>query len=177
VTGTVTPPIALHVAMALAAVVLGLVVLLARKGDRRHRLLGRAWVALMAGTAISSFGITTIVPGGFGSIHVLSAYTLISLTAGVAAIRSRRHDPRTRIAIHRGAMVMLYAQALLIAGGFTLLPQRLLGGALFGAVPGLAYAAVAALVVAGAALSLHTYRANRARLARPVQSAQSQGEV
>lgn len=114
-----TPAIIVHLAAALAALVLGAFVFLGRKGSARHRLVGRVWVALMLVTAISTWWIRS--SGHFSVIHLLSVSVLGALALAVwlaATGRVRRH---------RNAMVAIYAIALVTAGVFTLLPQRLLG--------------------------------------------------
>ena len=88
-----------HVAAALLSVSLGVVQLVRRKGDARHRLLGRVWVGLMLWTAVSSFWIRHLRDGAFSWLHVLSLVTLVTVTLGVVAIR--RGDVRA----HRGNMV------------------------------------------------------------------------
>ena len=114
-----TPVILLHLGAALAALALGGAIFLRRKGSLSHRLLGRSWVALMLVTAISSFWIRA--SGGFSWIHGLSVFTLFALAGGVTfAVNGN-------IARHRGTMAGIYFGGLLIAGLFTLLPQRLLG--------------------------------------------------
>lgn len=114
-----TPAILVHLFAALAALVLGGVIFLAKKGTPVHRGLGRAWVALMLVTAISTWWIRS--GGQFSWIHGLSVLSLASLTAGVAfAIAGK-------VALHLRTMRGLYFGALVIAGLFTLLPQRLLG--------------------------------------------------
>jgi uncharacterized membrane protein len=47
--------IVLHIAFALAALALGGVVLVRRKGTASHKMLGRIWASLMAAVALSSF--------------------------------------------------------------------------------------------------------------------------
>jgi uncharacterized membrane protein len=123
------PLLAVHMAGALAAVVVGAVLLWARKGSVNHRLLGWTWVLAMAATALSSIGLGGgAIPqaGGFSPIHVFTVVVLVSLPFGVV------HARRRRIAGHRQVMTSLYIGGCLVAGAFTLLPGRLLGGALFG---------------------------------------------
>jgi uncharacterized membrane protein len=99
---TVSPPlpIALHVAAAIAALVLGIAMLVRTKGTPSHKLLGRAWVLLMAAVALTSFWIFEIRAGaGPSGIHLLSVWTLISLVCAVWFIR------RGNIRAHRGFMV------------------------------------------------------------------------
>jgi uncharacterized membrane protein len=107
-----------HITCALSSFVLGGVILLRRKGGGWHRTLGWIWVGLMSATALSSLLIMELNPGTFSLIHLLSALTLIVIPFAVIAARRRR------IAAHRRSMTSLYLQALIIAGLFTLLPDR-----------------------------------------------------
>jgi len=127
--GFVGWPIAIHLATALPAVALGPVILMRRKGDRVHKLLGRMWACLMIITAIASAFIRTpgagILGSGFSYIHLFTVWTAISIPLGVYAIR------KGDIKAHRQTMIGLYF-GLCIAGAFTLLPDRLLGSMVFG---------------------------------------------
>ena len=117
----------MHVAAALAALVLGAIQFAAPKGTLPHRALGWIWVALMAGVALSSFGISGVAgPGRWSWIHAVSVYTLLALGAAVL------HARRGRVRAHRSAMVGLFFGALVITGGFTLLPGRIMGAFIFG---------------------------------------------
>lgn len=130
---TLTPLLAasltiqIHVATALAAFGLGLVQLLARKGTATHRRLGYLWVGLMAVTSAISFGIHTINQwNGFSLIHLLSIFTLVMLARGVIAAR------QGNIRKHKLIMTITFVGALVIAGGFTLIPGRLMYTVVFG---------------------------------------------
>lgn len=124
-----TGPILLHLATAGSAAALGPFILFRRKGDATHKLLGRIWAALMLITAITSAFIRTpgagIAGTGFSFIHIFTIWTLINIPLGVWAVRTKR------IRMHRGMMTGLYV-GLLIAGGFTFIPGRLLGNLVFG---------------------------------------------
>lgn len=120
-----TPLIIAHIATAGGALVFGGITLALRKGTQVHRLFGRLWVALMATTALVSFGIQS--SGHFSWIHLLSAGTLVSLVASIAAII------RGNVSAHRRGMTGAYI-GLVIAGAFTLLPGRRLGELLWSAV-------------------------------------------
>lgn len=87
-----------HVVAALASVLLGVVQLVRRKGDARHRHLGRVWVVLMLWAAVSSFWIRHLRDGAFSWLHVLSLVTLVTVSLGVWNIR------RGRVQAHRGNM-------------------------------------------------------------------------
>ena len=116
-------PHLLTIAIALA---LTPVMLLRRRGDRRHRALGMIWVAAMVLTAASSFFIRTIGGGGFSWIHLLSVWTLIQVPW--LWWRARIHD----VAGHRRGVRGIVTGALLIAGFFTFPFDRMLGHWLFG---------------------------------------------
>ena len=125
-----TPLIAVHATAAIAALLIGPVALWARRGPasahrvRLHRAAGYAWVTLMLLTAFSALFIRdTQLPNiaGYTPIHLLIPLTLGSLFVAF------RHLLRGHIAGHRKTMVSLYIGACLIAGAFTLLPQRYLG--------------------------------------------------
>ncbi|MFN3878570.1 MAG: DUF2306 domain-containing protein [Brevundimonas sp.] len=123
------PAIQIHVAAALTALAIGIVLLIGVKGNRLHRTLGWTWVLAMATTAISSFFIHRLNPGGpggFSLIHLLSGWTVVALPMAVHA--ARRH----RIADHRRAMMGMFVGGLIVAGAFTFLPGRLMWAIFFG---------------------------------------------
>lgn len=125
----VTVPVMVHLATALPAVLLGPVILLRKKGDGTHRLLGRIWAALMMITATASAFI--VAPGGgiagtgFSPIHFFTIWTFVNVPLAIYLVR------KGNIKAHRGAMTGLYV-GLCIAGAFTLIPGRLLGNLVFG---------------------------------------------
>ncbi|MEO1324131.1 MAG: DUF2306 domain-containing protein [Pseudomonadota bacterium] len=112
--------IQIHVGGALTALVIGMFLLAAPKGMRFHRTLGWTWVFAMAVTAGSSFFITGLMGTSYSPIHALSAWTLIGLPFGIAAIRLR--DIRQ----HRHTMTGMFVGGLIIAGLFSFLPGRLM---------------------------------------------------
>lgn len=123
-----SPLIAVHASAALAAVVTGPIALWARKGaaqrPKLHRAFGYAWVTLMLVAATSAIFISgDKLPhiAGFGPIHLL-----IPVTYGMLYL-AFRHLARGNIAGHRKAMQRLYFGGCIVAGGFTLLPNRYLG--------------------------------------------------
>ncbi|HEY5636884.1 MAG TPA: DUF2306 domain-containing protein [Burkholderiales bacterium] len=123
---TFTPAILIHVLAAVLALGLGALVFLRRKGTFVHRMLGRSWAALMLVTAGSTWWIRS--SGSFSWIHILSVITLVVLAVAIWCAATGR------IARHRQSMVSLYIGSLIIAGAFALLPERLLGGLLWGAI-------------------------------------------
>ena len=95
--------IATHAAGATLALFLGgYLVLRRRKGDQRHRRLGRIWIATMYWVAGSSFGIQELSPGHFSWIHGLSAWTIVSMTVAIWAARTHR------VQLHRAWVVGTY---------------------------------------------------------------------
>ena len=112
--------IQIHVAGALSAFFIGLVLLAAPKGFRFHKTLGWTWIAALSVTAVSSFFITGIFQNAHSPIHALSAWTLIGLPFGGAA--SRRRDVKK----HRQTMTGMFLGGMAIAGLFTFLPGRLM---------------------------------------------------
>jgi uncharacterized membrane protein len=118
--------IVVHLVTVLLAVPLGAAQLIMRKGGLRHRVMGYTWLGLMTVTALVSFAIHTINPGGFSPIHALSTLTLVMVP--VIAVQARRR----KIENHRRAALFLVAGALVIAGFFTFIPGRVLGDLLFG---------------------------------------------
>jgi uncharacterized membrane protein len=113
-----TSIILIHLTAALLAVAVGGMMLALKKGTRLHRMAGLSWVGLMLVTALLSFGIRS--SGGLSWIHLLSLYTLFSITMAMVAIY--RHDVPTHRRYMRGTYI-----GLVVAGVFTLLPQRRLG--------------------------------------------------
>lgn len=123
-----TPIILAHTVAAFAALGVGLVVFLRRKGTPGHRRLGRAWAVLMLIVLLSSFGIRT--SGSFSWLHLLSVGSLLVLAAAIY------HAVRGNVRTHRRMMTGLFAGGLVIAGMFTLLPSRLLGDWLWHSILG-----------------------------------------
>lgn len=124
------PLIFFHLLTAVGALLLGLFMLLRRKGTRSHRLLGWTWVALMASTALASAFIRDYkLPNVFGytPIHLFTVTVVVLLPLGIWYVK------RGRIDAHRKTMRRLYIGACVIAGLFTLLPGRFLGSLLWGA--------------------------------------------
>ena len=133
-----TPLITVHMFAALAGTVVGAVALWARRSGgarpRLHRMAGHAWVLLMLVTAISALCIRDYqLPNlaGYTPIHLLVPLLCAGLL--VAFGRLARRD----IAGHRRAMRITYVGACLVAGAFTLLPNRYLGGLLWHGLLGL----------------------------------------
>ncbi|MGE0351046.1 DUF2306 domain-containing protein [Hydrogenophaga sp.] len=133
-----TPLIAVHMTAAIAAIAIGPIALWARRGHaaghplrqrpRLHRAAGYAWVTLMLVTAISAIFIRDFrLPNiaGYTPIHLLVPIVFGSL------FFSFRYLLRGNLNAHRRLMVWLYVSACLVAGAFTLLPNRYLGNLLW----------------------------------------------
>jgi uncharacterized membrane protein len=112
--------VAIHLAAAILCLIVGALVLARSKGTRSHKLFGRLWVALMLAVALSSFRILEIRDGaGFSVIHLLSAWTLVSLALAVYFVR------RGNVRAHKGFMVGTFI-GLAAAGLGALAPGRFL---------------------------------------------------
>jgi uncharacterized membrane protein len=133
-----TPLIAVHMTAAIAAIAIGPVARWARRGHaaglpgrqrpRLHRAAGYAWVTLMLATAISAIFIRDFrLPNiaGYTPIHLLVPLVFGSL------FFSFRFLQRGELNAHRRVMVWLYVSACLVAGAFTLVPERYLGNLLW----------------------------------------------
>ena len=118
---TWTVLIALHAAGATLAVVLGGWLLLrSSKGSGVHRRVGRIWMVDMYWVSLSSFGIRRLRPGHFSLIHLLSVWTLISLTMAWRAARRGDRDS------HRGWVVGTYLGLLGAGIAASAVPGRLI---------------------------------------------------
>jgi uncharacterized membrane protein len=123
------PLIFFHLVTAVGALLLGMFMLLRRKGTPSHRLLGWAWVALMGSTAMATVFIRDDRLAnlfGYTPIHLFTVTVAVMLPLG---IWFARHG---RIEGHRKVMQRMYIGACVIAGLFTLLPGRFLGSLLWG---------------------------------------------
>ncbi|MDZ7862235.1 DUF2306 domain-containing protein [Acidovorax sp.] len=128
-----TPVITLHLSAALAALAIGPIALWARKGTtqrpRLHRWAGYTWATLMVVTAVSAMFIRDFkLPNiaGYTPIHLLVPYTLFALCGAFWFLA------RKNIQGHRKTMQQLYIGACVIAGAFTLFPDRYLGQMVWG---------------------------------------------
>ena len=128
-----TPVIAIHLSAALAATALGPIAIWARLRrsvhPRLHRAVGYAWVTLMLATALSAAFIrsTTIINlNGYTPIHLLIPVVFGMLFAAFVALA------RGNIKLHRRLMVGVYIGGCVVAGAFTLLPNRYLGQLVWG---------------------------------------------
>ena len=105
----------IHLVLAVIALGLGAANLVREKGTPVHRLLGWTWVISMAVVAISTYWIRGLGGGSFSAIHLLSVWTIVSMT--IALVSIRRGQVRTHARFMTGAV---------IAAIFALAPGRLL---------------------------------------------------
>jgi uncharacterized membrane protein len=97
-----------HTVAAVVALVAGAAVLLTRKGTRRHRQLGWAYVVsmlLLNGTALLIYRLF----GRFGAFHVGAIFSFVTVVAGtVAALGARRARSHRRSAERARALERHY---------------------------------------------------------------------
>ena len=71
---------------------LGLCVLLTRKGDARHPMLGKIWMHLWLVTALSALFIRHMNSGNFSFIHLFVPLAIVTMVRAIAAARQGRID-------------------------------------------------------------------------------------
>lgn len=108
-----------HVALIAVALALTPMLFLRTRGTLWHRRLGWIWAVAMFATAAISFAIHEI-NGGFSVIHLLSLFVVLVVPRLVW--NARRH----RVVEHRRTARGLVVGALLVAGVFTLMGDRIL---------------------------------------------------
>ncbi len=129
-----SPAVAIHLTAAVLATALGPVALWARRSQvQRPRLhaSGYAWVTHTVLAALSAlFIISSRGPrlAGFGPIHLLVPFALGTI------VLSFRYLLQGNLSGHRRTMQGVYIGGCVVAGSFTLLPQRLLGQWLWGSL-------------------------------------------
>ena len=116
-----------HVATVVPAAILGAFIFLRPKGTAIHRLFGKIWVMLMVTTSVSTFFIHELrMFYGFSPIHLLSAFTIYGCLQSIYF--ARRGDIRR----HMRIMQSVYLGGIVIAGGFTFVPGRIMHEVAFG---------------------------------------------
>ena len=113
---------------ALIAVLLGVVVILRKKGTSSHKKSGWVWVLLMYFVAISSLFIVggpLEIYNGYGYIHLFSALTIITLTMALWSVRKKRY------VFHAFFMVSTYFGLIGAGIAATLMPDRMLHDFIF----------------------------------------------
>ncbi|WP_340644551.1 DUF2306 domain-containing protein [Phenylobacterium sp.] len=117
--------IQLHLGAALAALVIGAMLMTMRKGVTFHRRAGWLWVGTMSIAAGSSVFITGVNGDRWSFIHMITGWTLIALP--LAVIAARRHNVKQ----HRRFMMGMFYGGLIIAGGLTFIPGRTMWNVFF----------------------------------------------
>lgn len=113
---------AAHMAFGLAAVVLGLAVVLMEKGSAAHRRVGMTYVLtmlLLNGTALLIYDLW----GRWGPFHNLALVSLATILCGIAPAWLRRPQPWLRL----HATFMSWSYAGLLAAFFSEIGTRLPG--------------------------------------------------
>ena len=127
---TTTLPIKIHLATVLPAFAIGTYqIFVSQKGAPFHRALGYVYLTLMSITAVTTLFIHQVNPTGpfgFSFIHLFVPLTLFGVVGAISGARTH-NIPR-----HRRSMIGLYVGGLLIAGGLTFLPGRLMHQIFFG---------------------------------------------
>ncbi|MGY0578609.1 MAG: DUF2306 domain-containing protein [Paraglaciecola chathamensis] len=113
-----------HLATVLPAFLIGTYLLANRKGTPTHRTLGKVYMGLMLVTALLTLFMAAqvgpVLIGHFGYVHLFSLLVLYAVPSAYFAVR------KGNIAQHKRSMLLLYVGAILIAGGFTFTPGRML---------------------------------------------------
>jgi uncharacterized membrane protein len=117
----------IHLATVVPAFLLGTwLIFFSRKGARMHRAIGVAYLTLMTVTATAAIFIRQLRPGSFSLLHLFVVLTYWSVFSAIWNLR------RKNIRGHQMAMIGLYVGGLLIAGGLTFLPGRIMHWLFFG---------------------------------------------
>jgi uncharacterized membrane protein len=150
--------IATHAIAAGYVLALGPVNIFRRRRDRAHKIIGYTWAGAMYYLCITSFWIRG--SGGFTWLHGLSAFTLLTVTLGLASAL------RGNIKAHRGNMIGSYLGTAVAFVFAILAPGRRIP-AMAAQEPGtLAFAA--ALVLASSAALVLTARSLARKPPRPL---------
>ena len=119
-----------HLGTVFPAFLIGTFLLANPKGTSTHKFLGKIYMLLMLLTATITLFMSAVVGptllNHFGFIHLFSLLVFYSVPTAYFAARNGN------ISKHKSSMLGLYIGGLLIAGGFTLMPGRLLHVWFFG---------------------------------------------
>lgn len=119
-------PIKIHLLTALAALVLGGLLMAVRKGRTFHRVAGWVWVSLVSVTAGATLFIASLNHGAWSLLHLFTGWVLIGLPLAVMA--AKRHA----VARHRKHMMGLFYGGFAINLFIAFLPGRTLWMIVFG---------------------------------------------
>lgn len=115
-----SPAIKVHLFTALAALVLGGVLMTVRKGRTFHRVAGWVWVSLVSVTAGATLFITSLNNGSWSLLHLFTGWVLLILPLGVIAAKRRE------VSRHRKTMMGLFYGGFAINLFIALMPGRTL---------------------------------------------------
>ena len=118
--------IKIHLLTALAALLLGGVLMAARKGRIFHRMAGWTWVSLVAVTAGSTLFITELNHGSWSLLHLFTGWVL--LMTPLAVFWAKRREIRR----HRRTMMGLFYGGFAINLFIAFIPGRTLWMMVFG---------------------------------------------
>ncbi|MBB5515949.1 putative membrane protein [Rubricella aquisinus] len=122
-----SPAVIVHVILMTGVTILTPVMFLLPKGNRHHRLLGKAWAGMMMGGAVSSLFISSdFYDWHFGPIHLLSFAIIFGLPGALREARAGKWRA------HRSGMIQMTIGGVVIAGGLALMPTRTMNLVLFG---------------------------------------------
>lgn len=116
----------IHWIAAMIALALGVLMLVRKKGTTSHKAIGRAFIAIMIVTALSSFFIREINNGSLSWIHIFIPITFFASWEAIHYIR------KGDVKRHKRAVIGMFFGALLIPGLFTFLPGRRMWMLFFG---------------------------------------------
>ena len=116
----------IHWVAAMLALLLGVIMLMRKKGTDSHKLIGSGFIAIMIVTAISSFFIREINNGAMSWIHIFIPITFFASWEAIHHIR------KGNVKRHKRAVIGMFFGALLIPGLFTFLPGRRMWMLFFG---------------------------------------------
>jgi uncharacterized membrane protein len=121
-----SPVIQIHLATALAAIVLGGVLMAVRKGRTFHRVAGWVWVSLVSVTAGATIFITELNHGSWSFLHLFTGWTLLILP--LAVFWAKRREVKR----HRRMMMGLFYGGFAINLFIAFIPGRTLWMVFFG---------------------------------------------
>ncbi|MDB9753560.1 DUF2306 domain-containing protein [Oceanospirillaceae bacterium] len=120
----------MHLGTMAPAFLMATFMMVTKKGTEVHKLIGRIYMVLMLFTAMVTLLMSAQVGprlfNHFGFIHLLSVLVLYCVPSAYWAIKNGN------VKRHKWSMIGLYIGGLIVAGGFTLMPGRMLGNVLFG---------------------------------------------
>jgi len=97
-----------HVTLAVMCLILGPFIFLRRKGDARHKFLGRIWAIMMLIVNVSAL-VTYDINGKPNMFHIFAVINLIALVPGFIFIRLYQKSRKPlHLVMHRKLMVWAY---------------------------------------------------------------------